>query len=225
MIDERLQLSTPEGARLDLFPAGPVPRACAWLIDLLVRGVVYLILLFVVSPSGVAGWGFLLLAVFLLEWFYPVFFELLWQGQTPGKRAIGLRVVLDTGLPVTPAASLLRNLLRSADMFPAFYLLGFISMLLSAHWQRLGDLAAGTLVVHEPRQTSRPEPAGEAGSLAPDWPLNSTDRQLLLDYLERADTFSPARRAELAAIAFPELDARQAEQRLTGVARGVLGES
>ena len=225
MIDDRLQLRTPEGALLDLIPAGPLPRAFAWLIDLLIRSLVYLALLFLVMPAGIAGWGLLLLAVFLLEWFYPVLFELLWQGQTPGKRAIGLRVILDNGLPVSPAASLLRNLLRSADMFPSFYLLGFLSMLISRHWQRLGDLAAGTLVVHEPAPAARLA-ADESGvSSPPDWPLSSADRQLLLDYLERGKRLSAARRAELASLAFPELPAQQAEQQLRAVARGVLGDS
>ena len=222
MIDERMPLRTPEGALITLTPAGILPRGCAWLIDMLIRGLVYVLLLFVILPGGRAGWGLFLLLIFLLEWFYPVLFELFWRGQTPGKRAMGLRVVMDNGLPVTPGASLLRNLLRSADIFPALYLTGLISMLISRHWQRLGDLAAATLVIHDGKPAARAQPNGGA-TATPDWPLISADRQLLIDYLERAPKLSAARRQELARIAFPELSPAAAEQQLAAVARGVQG--
>lgn len=88
---------------------------------------------------------------FVLQWGYFVACELLMQGRSPGKAMIGLRVVRDGGLPVTLRASLLRNLLRMVDMLPSQYLVGFVSMVLSKDVRRLGDFAAGTLVVREER--------------------------------------------------------------------------
>ena len=93
------------------------------------------------------GQGLMLLGFFLLEWFYPVFFELR-SGATPGKRAMGLRVVHDDGTPVGAVASVIRNLLRVADFLPLFYAAGLVSCLVDRDFRRLGDLAAGTLVVH-----------------------------------------------------------------------------
>jgi hypothetical protein len=81
----------------------------------------------------------------------------MWQGQTPGKRAIGLRVISVTGRPVTIYETLLRNLLRTVDQLPAFYAIGILSLLLTARNQRLGDLAAATVVVHERPADERAE--------------------------------------------------------------------
>ena len=205
-----------------LAPASPLPRACAWLIDLLIRALVYLALSMLLATAGAAGWGLLLLLVFVLEWFYPVFFELLWQGQTPGKRVLGLRVVSEEAVPVSPSASVLRNLLRAADILPAFYLAGFVTMLVSRRRQRLGDLAAATLVIHDSKTAAPQTEPGET-ALAPDWATDAADRQVLLDFLERWPRLSPARRAELAHLACPELSAARAERQLRANAVQVLG--
>ena len=106
---------------------------------------------------GGIGIAFLLILFFALEWFYPVVFELTPSGATPGKRVFGLRVVMDNGLPVTAAASLTRNLLRVADFLPFGYGFAIVSMLLRRDCKRLGDIAAGTIVVHEPRPVPRIE--------------------------------------------------------------------
>src|SRR5207237_6321991 len=84
---------------------------------------------------------------FLVEWLYPVLFEVLWTGASPGKRVVGLKVVMDNGLPVTAAASLARNILRAADFLPFFYGSAVICVLWRQDSKRLGDLAAGTMVV------------------------------------------------------------------------------
>src|SRR6185369_2193079 len=83
-----------------------------------------------------------------LEWLYPIVFELLPGAATPGKRVFGLQVTMDSGLPVTPAASVTRNLLRAADFLPAAFGAGLLSMLLRRDFRRIGDIVAGTLVVH-----------------------------------------------------------------------------
>lgn len=222
MIDERLRVWTPEGALITLAPAGPVVRACAWLADLVVRGLLYLLLAFFLMRAGAVGWGLMLLLMFLLEWFYPVFFELLWRGQTPGKRLLGLRVISENATPVSGAASLLRNLLRAADFFPALYLTGFMTMLLNARNQRLGDLAAATLVVHDHPGRQRPPADAEEGVPA-DWPLNAADRHLLLAFLERWPALSPERREELARLALPDAAPGTAAGRLRAHALHELG--
>jgi uncharacterized RDD family membrane protein YckC len=103
------------------------------------------------------SWLLLMLAVwiavdFVLQWGYFVVCELTMQGRSPGKALFGLRVVRDGGLPVTLRESMLRNLLRMVDMLPSQYLVGFVSMTLSQDVRRLGDFAAGTIVVREERE-------------------------------------------------------------------------
>ena len=222
MIDDRQHIVTPEGVPLALTLAGPAPRAVAYLIDFSIRFVVYMVAATLLGPLGGVGWGLLLILFFLLEWGYPILFEVLRQGQTPGKKALHLTVVKEDATPVDLNASLIRNLLRTADLFPMFYLAGLITMLIDSRFRRLGDLAAGTLVVHV---TPPPErlPANADAALPPDWAVTISDRQLLLNFLERSPQLSPGRRAELAQLAFPELAADAAEQRLRQVALHMQG--
>ena len=128
-LDTLFTAETPEGIALSLRPAGVVPRFYAFAIDLAIRFGVMIAAITALSVLGRFGMGMLLVVFFALEWFYPVLFELTLSGATPGKRALGLRVVMDSGLPVTPSASLLRNLLRAADFLPLAYGFGFASML------------------------------------------------------------------------------------------------
>ena len=223
MIDERLGLVTPEGAELNLTLAGPVPRTAAFLIDLLIRAAVYLILSIVLSFLGGAGRGLMLIGVFLIEWFYPVIFEVFWQGQTPGKRALGIAVSHDDGTPVTVNGSLLRNLLRTADFFPMAYFAGYLTMLSNRRFQRLGDLAAGTLVVHIERPDLKPVRVNIAAR-HPDWSVSLDQQRTLVAFLERGINLSQARRQELAALAYPELDPENAETRALANARYLLGD-
>src|SRR5207245_2799826 len=109
-LDTLYTAETPEGIALSLRPAGVVARFYAFLIDLAVRGALLLASAIALTLLGRMGLALFLLLWFGFEWFYPVVFELMRSGATPGKKAMGLQVVMDTGLPVTPAASLLRNL-------------------------------------------------------------------------------------------------------------------
>lgn len=86
--------------------------------------------------------------LFLLEWFYPIIFEVYRQGQTPGKKVMAIKVLQDNGIPVGWPTSLIRNLLRAVDFLPMMYGFGVVSMLIARNFRRLGDLAAGTLVVY-----------------------------------------------------------------------------
>ena len=148
LIDERLEIETPEGTRLTLSLAGPVTRALAYGIDLLIRLLVFVVIAMAVAVFGNVGTGVILISLFLLEWFYPTLFEALRNGQTPGKKYMGIAVVHSNGTPLSFNGSLIRNLLRTADAFPMFYLLGFVSTLISPRFQRLGDMAANSVVIH-----------------------------------------------------------------------------
>ncbi len=196
-IDTLRRLETPEGIEILLRLAGPVPRAAAFSIDLLIRVGAYLVLLPLAALAGV-GLGLLLLALFVLEWLYPVFFELR-SGATPGKRAMGLTVVHADGTPVGPAASLLRNLLRAVDFLPVLYGVGLTAMLVDQDFRRLGDLAAGTLVVHR-EDAGLPPSLPAHRPLAPPAPLGLEAQQAILAFAERSGELSAARRTELAAL-------------------------
>jgi uncharacterized RDD family membrane protein YckC len=147
-LDTLYTAETPEGIALSLRPAGVVPRFYAYLLDFLIRFAILIALTMVAAFLGGMGAGFWLITYFLLEWLYPVVFELLPKHATPGKRVLGLNVVMDSGLPVTPAAALLRNLLRAADFVPLLYGVAWVAMLWRRDFKRLGDMAAGTLVVY-----------------------------------------------------------------------------
>jgi uncharacterized RDD family membrane protein YckC len=224
VIDERLRLRTPEGAQLTLVPAGIMPRLVAFAIDMAIRIAIYIAAAIVLGLFKSISGGLMLILIFLLEWFYPVLFELFMHGQTPGKRTMGLAVVHSDGSPVTANGSIVRNLLRTADMFPVFYLAGFLSMLVSRRFQRLGDLAADTLVIHLD-QGRRPETSVHVPERAPDWPVDVQDQQTLVAFLERGQALTPERRQELARIVYPELPDQDAERQALGVARHLLGDT
>lgn len=197
LIDTVRLHETPEGVDLALRVAGPAPRAIALLLDVLIRLAILLVLL---PLSGLAGFGtgLILLAVFALEWLYPVVFEVR-SGATPGKRSMGLVVVHADGTPVRLPAAMIRNLLRVVDFLPILYGIGLVSMLVDRDFRRLGDLAAGTLVVYAdvpPAKAPRPDAVPEA----PPPGLSIDAQQAILAFAERGQAISEARRIELAQI-------------------------
>lgn len=210
-LDTVRPVATPEGVELDLRLAGPIGRACAWLIDLLLRVTGMVALSLVLIPLGQLGMGVWLILLFLVEWLYPVAFEVWAGGATPGKKLMGLRVVNDDGTPVSRWASVTRNLLRAVDFLPVLYGMGFVCMLLNRDFKRLGDLVAGTVVVHV--ETSRAASViPDAPPLAPRTPLTLEESRAVLEYAERAATLTPERAEELAGIPV----------RLTGTEDGAL---
>lgn len=227
-LDTQYTAETPEGIALALRPAGAVSRCHAFLIDLALRLVLLIIASMVLGMLGRFGGGLLLLIMFLIEWFYPVVFELGMNGATPGKRSLGLRVLMDSGLPVTPAASLLRNLLRTADFLPFGYALGFLCMLLRADFRRLGDLAAGTLVVYA-HAPSLSGPLAPATPAAPARVLTPREQAAVLAWAGRATRITPARLEELALMAEPAFhdagDSRRPDpsERLMSIAQWLWG--
>ncbi len=218
---------TPEGIALSLRPAGAVPRMLAYLVDLCVRMGLFIAAAVAAIPLGGMGSSLLVISYFLLEWFYPVAFELMRGGATPGKRALGLKVTMDSGLPVTPAASLTRNLLRAADFLPALYGAGISSMLARADFKRLGDVAAGTLVVYQDTVSLHGK-MPDAAPLAPARSLAPREQAAVMAWAARASTLTPARLDELAQLAQPVLPGAargqaDATQRLLGVAQWLAG--
>jgi uncharacterized RDD family membrane protein YckC len=164
---DQLSIATPELVAIEFPLAGIGSRFVAILLDYLLQAAVVtlLVILVAVVASGSSGssaattssspnaekWGIAIgIAIpFLLEWGYFALFEAFWRGQTPGKRVMHIRVIQQTGRPVSLFEALARNLLRIVDWLPVFYIVGVITMFITRRQQRLGDLIAGTLVVHE----------------------------------------------------------------------------
>lgn len=226
-LDTLRAIATPEGCQIDLRVAGPVSRARAWFLDFCIRFAVWLLLVVVGQYIGELGVGLMLLSAFLLEWFYPIVFEVYRNGQTPGKQACGLTVVHDDGRPVGWRGAFLRNTLRAIDFLPFAYALGFVASLLNRHGQRLGDLAAGTLVVYVEASPQRDLVADDGlGSEAPPFPLTHDEQIAIIEFTRRADTLTPERAAEVAAAAGPltaGLDGEGAQQRLRRIGNFLLG--
>lgn len=233
-LDTLVRVETPEGITLPLRSAGAIARSHAFALDALIRGVIILTLVIVLEPMQGLGNALLLLMLFGLEWFYPVVFELGMKGATPGKRLMGLRVVMDDGMPPTLQASVLRNLLRVVDFLPMAYATGVLSMLLRQDFKRLGDVVAGTLVVHERRSpllaplapgASAPSAPAATEPQGPLQPLSPAQQTAVVDWALRTPRLTPARAEELAALAAPALVPGPGShtQRLQALAQWALG--
>jgi uncharacterized RDD family membrane protein YckC len=199
-------------------------RALAFAIDLGLRGLIVGLLFIVLAFLGKLGAGLGSILLFVVSWWYMVLFEVLNQGRSPGKQWMGLRVVQDDGTPIGWSASLLRNLLRFVDMLPFGYFLGAISCLQHPTFKRLGDLAAGTLVIYREQPLTRPQlPAVQPRR--PAFALTLIEQRAILGFAERQGELSEARVKELAAIlAQPlQVSAPGAVDELNGIARGLLG--
>lgn len=214
--DETLQIDTPENVVFGYQIAGIGSRFLACSIDTLLIIVLLLFVNFalaaVVSTTNLAGasdsatawlaalFGLVSFAVF---WGYYIFFETVWNGQTPGKRRNGLRVIRRNGTPVTVGETAVRNLVRIIDFLPALYAVGIVAMFIDGQSRRLGDLAAGTLVVRD-RETisldslaaAPAQPAvslfaalddGQTDSTLPVERLTAQEIEMLEEYFRRRD--------------------------------------
>lgn len=207
-------VETPEHVVLSFELAGLGSRAAAAAADLLVLGSAYfLIIVFTIAAGlteswsgGLGGWGtaLVVLVAGLGFFLYFTLFEALWDGRTPGKRSLGLRVVLDTGRPLTANAATVRNLVRIVDFLVPFGPLpGLVFVFFHPTNKRLGDLAAGTIVVRDRVAAwglapAPAPPAAQALELGP--PELSEQEFALLDrFLARADQLLPAVRDRMAA--------------------------
>ncbi|WP_395793644.1 RDD family protein [Aquimonas sp.] len=224
-LDTRVEVETPEGIHLHLLPAGVVPRALAWAIDAGIRLMLVWLCVIPLAFMGDSGHGIYLIVVFSLMWLYPVLFEVMWQGQTPGKKALSLRVVHADGTAVGWVASATRNLLRTVDMLPLGYALGIVTGLFDGRGRRLGDMAAGTLVVHSRGLEPPPLPSG-AAAVNPPPGLLRPDREALLAFAERHRQLSEERQIELAQLLQPLTQAQGAAgvQQVLGMSTSLIGQ-
>lgn len=230
MIDTIHAVQTPEGVDLALRVAGPVPRSLAWVVDLGLQGFgligAQIAISMLLGGSGVA-FGLDAIAAFLVVWFYPVFFEVLGHGQTPGKRMLRIRVVQENGTPVGWSASVLRNFLLVADFLPFLYLAGLVSMCVDPSFRRLGDLAAGTLVIHadERRGIWRAGrvAVAEGPAAPPSLPLTLEEQGAVIAFAEREPLLSRERADELAGIADVLSRGEEPRARLLAIAAWLLG--
>ncbi len=225
MLDTAREIPTPEGIELNLRLAGPVVRALAWTVDLLVRGALFGVLGIPLGMLGKVGSGIYLILWFGLEWLYPTVFEVYFGGATPGKRALALTVLHSDGTPVGLPASLTRNLLRAVDFLPLLYGFGLLTMVLSRDFQRLGDIAGGTVVVY--RETAFQHGAIPAAPpLRPAMPLSALEQRTLLDLAARSQVLTAERAQELASLA-PRLtgtgDGARALGRVLSIANYLIG--
>lgn len=209
---DTLRIKTPEGVEFALPLAGPISRMLAFLLDLLVAMTISQVARQILAPLGFFGKDFSdairILAYFVISLLYMMVAEWLWRGQTVGKRLLRLRVVDAAGLRLEPSQVIVRNLMRFVDGLPALYLLGGITCLVSRHRQRLGDLAAGTVVIRAPK-LERPDLdqllGGKYNSLAEARHLAARLRQkvrpemgsIALEALLRRDEIEPKARLKL----------------------------
>jgi uncharacterized RDD family membrane protein YckC len=203
---DHLQIDTPEQISLELPLAGIGSRFLGLAIDTLLQFVLYIaavLLLTIPVGSGLArylAWipanfvpALTILFIFCIYWGYFAFFEIVWKGQTPGKRLAKIRVIHQSGRPINVYEAIGRNLLRVIDGLPGIYGVGIVCMMISSQHRRVGDYVAGTVVVHE-------KPAQDA---KPDWntsveisPVNSQLVQLTSEELVLIETYLH-RRADL----------------------------
>lgn len=223
-LDTQRRVETPEGITLRLNSAGMLPRAAAWAIDFLIRAGAMMVGAMLLGLLGDTGSGLYLLLLFVTFWLYPILFEALRDGQTIGKRVLGLRVINANGTPLSWLPAIVRNLLRSVDMLPILYGFGVASSLADPQGRRLGDLVAGTLVVH----VHAPRAVGNAPSVPlvlPPCALTPAEKAAIVAFAERAGSLTDERQRELAALLPKLTEARDglAVQRLFGMASGFLG--
>jgi uncharacterized RDD family membrane protein YckC len=195
---------TPEAVTIAVDVAGLGSRMIAWLIDSLIQLAVVLPIVLGVGAGNLADGPELVvvsLVIFLIVWGYYPIFEVLWQGRTPGKRAQRIRVIRTDGQPANGAAILVRNLIRILDVILLPFL-AVISMLVTSRAQRLGDLAAGTMVVREPR-FSEPEtirlPSRADLPVVDATGLTEREYDVIRSFLARRSSLDPTARWRLAA--------------------------
>ena len=200
-MNDELQVATPERVAVELPIAGLGSRAMAYVVDVGLLGAAALVLYFGASflvPDPVnAALGLsslartlVLVGAFFVMWIYWTLLEVIWNGQTPGKRLLRIRVVKSDGAPVTVFSSAVRNLLRIVDFLPACYPVGLITMLVDRKHRRLGDLLAGTVLVRDEQiDLSRYEQVTAV--------VTVNELELATSYLARFEQFEPAARLRL----------------------------
>jgi len=229
-LDATIDIVTPENISFRYRIAGPFRRLPAFIIDLLLRIGIWFALIFICgligvlnSGTGMLGIAFVFIVLFVMEWLYGGLLETFWNGQTIGKRVMGIRVLSTDGQPINGLQAMLRNILRFADMWPMVplgaiiddpqmagvpiptFVIGLVAPLLNKRFQRLGDLVCGTMVVIEEKslllETAKledPRVAQLAAELPSSFTVTQTMAKALATYVDRRHLFSPPRRREIA---------------------------
>ncbi len=227
-LDTTVEIVTPENISFRYEVAGPFRRVPAFLMDMGIRGATLTMVALLSMLLGVMtriganiSMGFILVVWFLLEWFYGALFETYMNGQTPGKRLMGIRVVSVDGFPVHGIQATMRNILRGVDMMPLFPLaaldeaysthsiptlgVAVLFQLTSPRFQRLGDLVCGTMVVTDERREAticqlRPEPrvAALADAIPSGFRMTNRLYRAIAAYVDRRMRVSASRRHEIA---------------------------
>lgn len=203
MDTDRIEISTPEGLNLEMTLAGLGSRSAAAIVDTLIMvGLALPILLPFRDGSGVVIRIIQIAVPFLLFFGYHLVFETIGRRQSPGKRIMGLRIVRGDGAPTSTVDSLIRNLVRLVDFLPALYLIGIVTLFFTSRNQRLGDLAAGVVVVTEPKIMPVVDSAAPAFSATPDgWDVSAVgdeDITVARQFLQRRHELDSLSRHELA---------------------------
>jgi uncharacterized RDD family membrane protein YckC len=203
---DKLTIETPEQIPLEFPLAGIGSRFLAIALDMLLQGLGFLLIIFIAElllPTAARftprAWTWAA-AIFFLVGFvlysgYYALFEVFWNGQTPGKRLVRIRVIGDSGRPITVYEAVARNLLRIVDQLPGLYVVGIISIFLTARNKRLGDIVAGTVVVHE-KAMQEVQPDFGAGAAAavmpPGLQISADELELIERFLQRRYDLAPA---------------------------------
>jgi uncharacterized RDD family membrane protein YckC len=209
-IDSIIRVVTPENIAFEYRLAGPFRRLPALIFDWVICAASFFVFTIVVAltigmVSGGLAVAIFVVASFAIQWFYGGLFETFMNGQTPGKRLTGIRVLTTEGQPINGMQAIMRNLFRGADLFPGLPCLGLIVMTLNSRSQRLGDLVSGTIVVVEQNswltgvaRLEDPRAIQLAGYLPPNFVVSRPLARALATYVERRRFFSPLRRREVA---------------------------
>lgn len=210
---DKLIIDTPEQTSLEFPLAGIGSRFLAMVVDTAIQtaaGLLIFLVFITMLPGfrlfGIAGaqWiiALFIIAGFLLYSAYFAFFEIVWNGQTPGKRYAQLRVMKDDGRPISAYDAVARNLLRIVDSLPGFYGIGVLSVIFSKQSKRLGDFVAGTVVVHETAlEGVRPFAETKIDESLPAFDASSItveEMRLIETFVERRDSLDPGLRGNMA---------------------------
>ena len=241
-LDTLQKIEIAEGVEIDLRPAGLLIRGGAFLVDTLIKIGVYIVLSMV---FGIVGGlfsafdpdvgigiylGLLTLGTFTLEWLYSIIFEFSRWGATPGKRAFKIKVTQLSGSPITLNQAVIRNLIRFVDILPSLGAVGAITMLSNKRFQRLGDLAAATVVVYDSKvdllrqQQDSIEPNQHIEVIRPSVNLSTEEQRAILTFSERSEDWSQPRIEELAnhtGELINSLNSRERVNQLFGIARWI----
>lgn len=215
MASAEYSVLTPERVNLQYDIAGIGSRGAAAMVDTMIQGVALVVVVLAGSAAvgigaslaplgrsgGVALVALLVLALFAITNGYYMLFEILWSGQTPGKRLVGVRVLRENGYSIRPIDAVIRNVVRIVDWLPMLYGIGVLTMLLNKRSRRLGDFASGTIVVREAsrgRVSTVPRMPALSESPSRGVALSSVDATLVRDFLVRRGSMNLESRADVA---------------------------